>query len=275
MSRFSVLKSLQIFGDSAEDTLNDSFSYLKAVSVQHDEPGGVDTLQLDADFSREGEVVHVNYQPQVVVSRPDRSRESHVSPRLDRLVVSSVPGPVRSAAVKPRRSSWTSGNRFSRSHQPFTTLSAALFEAHAEHHGDRRDYDEREDGQGESQHQTLVDRNVSLCGARSDHHRLGPLVWKTSSISHGPWTAVIQPHVHVQVLLQRLRNVMEVQKQDAVEEGSHLDFRWAPWERVGLMVFVWFAFPALIKLSFLPVETVNRELWPQRWRTSFRSDMMQ
>lgn len=163
--------------------------YLKAVSVQHDESGGVDALQFDADLSREGEVVHVDGEPQVIVPRPHRAGQPWVSPRLGRLLVPSVPRPLSSAPIQPRWPSGAAGTWLPCC--PVTISSTTLLEADAEHHSHRRHDDEGEDGEREAQHQTLVHRDVALCGSRPDHHWLSPLVWEAAAIPHGARAAVV------------------------------------------------------------------------------------
>ena len=155
-------------------------TYLEAVGVQHDEPCGVDALQLDADLPGEGEVVHVDGDPQVVMPRPQRSRQPQVSPRLNPFLVASF-------SFTPVQFGGPSRSRFARR----DISTPAVLESDAEHHSHRRDDDEGEDAQSEAQHEALVHRDVPLRGARADHHRLGPLVREAAAVPHGARAAVV------------------------------------------------------------------------------------
>ena len=167
--------------------------------MQHDEPGGVDALQLDADLSGEGEVVHVDGELQVVVPRPQGTRQPGVPPRLDPLLVRPLARPLAFAAVQLRRPS--AAPRPGLPSSSIAISSGAFLEADAEHHSHRRDYDEGEDGQSEAQHHPFVHRDVALGGSRPDHHRLGPLVGEASAIPHGAGAAVVQTHLAESVTL--------------------------------------------------------------------------
>lgn len=167
-------------------------TYLEAVGVQHDEPGGVDALQFDADLSREGEVVHVDGEPQVVMPRPHWPRKPRVFPWLDHLFIPSVSHPLPSAPVESSRPSGPSGTRLPSASTAIP--STAIIEANTERHGHRRNDDEGDDGQGEAQNQTLVHRDVALCGSRPDHHRLRPLVGEAAAVPHGAGAAVVESH---------------------------------------------------------------------------------
>lgn len=164
-------------------------TYLKAISVKHDEPGGVDALQLNADFPREGKVVHVDSKPQVIVSRPHCTWKSWVSPWLGGLLIPSLPDSLPSAPVQLPWPPRTSGT-----HLPWGSiaiLSTTVFKAEAERHGYCRYDNEGEDGEGKAEHQSLVHRYVALSGSRPNHHRLGPLVWEATAVPHGAWAAVV------------------------------------------------------------------------------------
>ena len=135
--------------------------------MQHDVLGGVDTVQPDADLSREGEVVHVDVQVQVVV--PGQQTAGQPAPPPGPLLL--LPPPLPPAAVPPGPLS--PGPRPGPGPRPVRTT--AVVGPQAEQHSHARHCEQGDQGQGEAQHQPPVDRHPGLRGPWPDH-RLRPLV---------------------------------------------------------------------------------------------------
>lgn len=156
------------------------------VSMDHDVPAGVQTLDLHIDFPRESQVVHEGGDHEVIVEGSEVCGESQVSPRLPvffffllltypiswllpHLQVLVEPGRLQHAAVNG----------------PPGGIGTFL-EAHTEQDGDDGDHDESQDGDGKGQQQFPMDGQVSLGAPGS--HGVSPLLLDSPTVPHtGVW----------------------------------------------------------------------------------------